>query len=634
MNADFVELIRGSQSILFQTGYQYGWYLSEFQDWLGTSDDKIGTTERPQAHGAFDVTRSLRTAKTPSFRVGHNSMGDAAAVEAAIDELSAIGADGPVTMRVGTQSGVSERVVTIQVTHLDVAGLATGSVAVDCVARDPRRYDVNVQSASTTPAQAGQGRTWPAVWPLVWPGGGSSGRITLTNTGKAPSAPTFILEGGFDTALITCLETGARIGLNRQVPVGSQVVIDTKTRRATIDGQSDVSRWLQYREWELIPPGASRTYQFDATGVVSDSTLVARNLATNPSFETGGSTVEVARNRYIAAGIGLGTGTGGNAGILVNTDLYSGGYAAVTPGEVISLASFGLPGVRFQYGFTTTLPAAGGTATGWVNAGNSATTAANITVPAGAAYVVLYLSNVNPQTQGFITTAGTDAFRWLFDGSGSPDPDLVASWTGTPGASPSILTGTLANTPMTGAAWSSDSTDICIRSTRWANGGAYSARMMSTVAGASSYRYIVISGLAAGVYTVIIPAYLATAQSSPGANARTVEYRIGAATQAMSAPFANAPGPQEFRLTFTKTAAAGAHLIMINQRVPRGDADLWLDDFTIVAGAYEGPAFSGRTPPSGQDSYSWEGPPDASPSVATRTTIHAILEGQVRSAWW
>lgn len=268
MNADSVELIRGSQSILFVTGYQYGWYLSSFQDWLGTSDDKVGTRERPQAHGAFDVSKSLRTAKTPSFRVGHNSMGDAVAVEAAIDELSAIGADGPVTMRVATPAGVSERVVSIQVTHLDTEGLATGSVAVDCVARDPRRYDVNPQSVSTGPAEAGQGRTWPAVWPLVWPGGGVSGRITLTNSGRAPSAPTFILGGGFDTALITCLETGSRIGFDRLVPVGSSVVIDTAERRAVIDGQSDVSRWLRFREWELIPAGESRAFQFDATGVV------------------------------------------------------------------------------------------------------------------------------------------------------------------------------------------------------------------------------------------------------------------------------------------------------------------------------------------------------------------------------
>lgn len=269
-----IELIRGSQSVLFEAGYQYGWYLSTFADWLGLSDDKVDARERPQAHGAFDVSKSLRTAKAISFKVGHNSWGDQAAVEAAVDELSAIGADGPVIMRVTSPAGVSERVVSIvNVSHLDVDGLATGSTAVDVLARDPRRYAVSAFSAVTGPASPGQGRTWPAVWPLVWPGGGSSGRVTLTNTGKAPSAPSFILRGGFDSAVITCTETGSRIGFDRLVPEGSVVTIDTDAARAVIDGQSDVSRWLRFREWEFIPAGSSRTFQFDVAGAVGDPTL-------------------------------------------------------------------------------------------------------------------------------------------------------------------------------------------------------------------------------------------------------------------------------------------------------------------------------------------------------------------------
>lgn len=272
-------------SIVFGDVEFEGWSFKDLIDWWGQTEDKLDVVERPQAHGAFDVTRSLRTSRAISFT--GTFIGSAQAdVENAFDDLSAVGAEGPVEMVVSTPAGATMRTVTVEsVTPVDHHGRRYGRYSVDLIARDPRRYDVNAQSESTTPAQPGLGRTWPAVWPLVWPGGGSSGRITLTNTGKAPSAPTFILEGGFDTALITCLETGARIGLNRQIPVGSEVVIDTKTRRATIDGQSDVSRWLQYREWELIPPGASRTYQFDATGVVvtpGSQVEIGRNLNLNP----------------------------------------------------------------------------------------------------------------------------------------------------------------------------------------------------------------------------------------------------------------------------------------------------------------------------------------------------------------
>lgn len=117
------------------------------------------------------------------------------------------------------------------------------------------------------------------MWPLIWPGGGSSGRITLTNTGKAPSSPQFRLLGGFDSALITSAETGARIGFDRLVPDGSVVSIDTAQHRATIDGQSDVSRWLRWREWEMVPPGESRSYQFDVVGPVGTPKLEGRVLS-------------------------------------------------------------------------------------------------------------------------------------------------------------------------------------------------------------------------------------------------------------------------------------------------------------------------------------------------------------------
>lgn len=266
---NIVELVRGSQSIRFEAGYQKGWYLSSLTDWLGASDDKVGVVERPQAHGAFSVSKSLRTAKEITFRVGFEGGTDQVLVDAAVDELAAIGADGPVTMRVTTPAGATERVVSISsAPHISDAGFNTGVVSVDCVARDPRRYASAAFSAETGPATQGQGRTWPAVWPLIWPGGGSPGRITLTNTGTAPSAPMFTLVGGFDSALITCVETGSRIGLDRHVPNGSQVVIDTVQRRAIIDGQSDVSRWLQFREWEVIPASSSRSFQFDVVNPV------------------------------------------------------------------------------------------------------------------------------------------------------------------------------------------------------------------------------------------------------------------------------------------------------------------------------------------------------------------------------
>ena len=257
-----------------------GWTFSDLIDWFGQTDDKIEATERPQAHGAFAVSKSLRTSRAISFKAAYLA-NDPGAVEDAFDTLAAVGAEGPVTMTVTTPRGRSAREVSVQVSAAtDHHGRPVGQVAVDMIARDPRRYAVSdeVPWLQTGPPSAGAGLVWPLVWPLIWPGGGSSGRITLANTGKAPSAPQLRIHGGFSTALITSTETGARIGLDRPVPVGSIVTIDVAEHRAVLDGQSDVSRWLRWREWELVPPGESRTYQFDVTGPVGAPILEGRVL--------------------------------------------------------------------------------------------------------------------------------------------------------------------------------------------------------------------------------------------------------------------------------------------------------------------------------------------------------------------
>lgn len=435
-------------SIVFGDVEFEGWSFSELIDWWGQTEDKLEVVERPQAHGAFDVNRSLRTSRAISFT--GTFIGPAQAdVENAFDDLASVGAEGPVDMVVSTPAGATMRTVTVEsVTPVDHRGRKYGRYSVDLIARDPRRYDVNAQSESTTPVQPGQGRTWPAVWPLVWPGGGSSGRITLTNTGKAPSAPTFILSGGFDTALITCLETGARIGLNRQVPVGSEVVIDTKARRATIDGQSDVSRWLQYREWELIPPGASRTYQFDATGVVSNVAEVRRNYTQDPRFTNMtnwaliGTSSAVSTDGAITATIGP---TPPTSNFLTPAQLS---WYAAAPGETVSAAylveNLGastatfrvalFDGSQYVYGAIETL-----------TAGEARRVSATATTPAGASYQQPRLHTTGVSAGAVIRISQPMWEKASMVGPyfdpvvGSGKPDLTASWAGAANASPVIL---------------------------------------------------------------------------------------------------------------------------------------------------------------------------------------------------
>ncbi|WP_341935346.1 hypothetical protein MRBLWO14_000993 [Microbacterium sp. LWO14-1.2] len=276
-----ITLIDGSRSLVFPAITSHGWYFHSLDGWYGQTGNKQRGDERPQDHGAFRRRRALRTSRAFSFKTGYRD-GSPEEVEAATADLSSFGADGEILIIVEDALGRTQRVVNVDIIDdQDTTRRYTGDMIVGLTADDPRRYSVasDVPWQSTTPPSPGLGRTWPSVRPLVWPGGGSTGRITLTNTGKAASAPVLRLNGGSGTALITTVETGARIGFDRLIPVGSIVEIDTATYTAIIDGQSDVSRWLRYREWETIPAESSRSYQFDVTDPVGSPTLEGRVLS-------------------------------------------------------------------------------------------------------------------------------------------------------------------------------------------------------------------------------------------------------------------------------------------------------------------------------------------------------------------
>lgn len=250
--------------IVFSEFATDGWVYSELTDWYGQVANKVQRTKRPLQHGNFQETRVFRDGRAVSFKAAYLS-DSAGAVQSAVDELSSVGADGPVVMTVVGDDGVSAyRVVTVELVGVpDWLSATEAEVTVMLIADDPRRYADGAWQ-QTGPAVQSGGLVWPAVWPLVWPVSGSSGRVTLQNPGRAPSPAVFRLLGPFDSALITCVESGARVGFNRPVPAGS--VVEVSGRRAVIDEQSDVSRWLQFREWTDVPGGESRTFQFDPVG--------------------------------------------------------------------------------------------------------------------------------------------------------------------------------------------------------------------------------------------------------------------------------------------------------------------------------------------------------------------------------
>ncbi|GAA3581030.1 hypothetical protein GCM10022198_00150 [Klugiella xanthotipulae] len=251
-----------------------GWFFRELTGWRDLTDDKSPINERARQHGAHGAAASFRKAAAISFDVAYIATTEADLLTAH-DALAGIGADGPVPLRVTDPTGTTERMVTVSgITVADWHGRTYGTATVDVLARDPRRYSIGDAWSTTRPATAGTGLVWPAISPLKWPStGGSTGRITLANRGTKSSSPLYRVYGGYSGFAITELASQRQISVELSVPAGSYVEIDTGRRRALLDGQSDVSRYITSREWWDIPAATSSTVQITLTGASVDPYL-------------------------------------------------------------------------------------------------------------------------------------------------------------------------------------------------------------------------------------------------------------------------------------------------------------------------------------------------------------------------
>lgn len=384
------------------------------------------------------------------------------------------------------------------------------------------------------------------------------------------------------------------------------------------------------------------------------------NLATAPSFEIAGGTAEYRRNwntnPRLANSIAGWATTPGVATLAASASGGQVDITAVTTSPILnqsvdlpaavgrswsaSIEVYVPPGFPpfplqfgiYAYGMNSVI---GTSPVVTIQPGQTVTVVANSTTPmtaaATGARTIVYGQSGPVGARAFFRNAMAEAVAVVgpyFDPVlGSGDSDFAATWTAAANNSASILSAPSAVTPITGYSWSSDGSDVCTQSSRWASSGSRSARISSrALVGAGSYRYIVMNTLPVGTYTAIATLRLAAPQVAPLVNARTLEYRVDGVAQGFSTPFPNAPGQYDVRLTFTKSTMTGTHLFLINQRVSQGDVDMWIDDFTLVEGNYMGIPFNGLTP-----GAVWNGPANASTSTLTS---RAPVTSQIGDGPW
>lgn len=133
---------------------------------------------------------------------------------------------------------------------------------------DPLRYGPAVTTSTGLPTTSG-GLVYPLTYPLSYGSAGSSGQLTLTNSGTADAPILFVVSGslpnGFEISA-----AGQRLTYPAAVPSGQPVTIDTGSGSVTVEGTADRRTTLTNADWMQVPAMSSLTVQFTSLGGTYD----------------------------------------------------------------------------------------------------------------------------------------------------------------------------------------------------------------------------------------------------------------------------------------------------------------------------------------------------------------------------
>ena len=279
-----VELISDSDAILFAPDPSAsGWVYNNatLDAWYALPAVDLSVTKRPNAHGAYGLGQIFAKEHRPIVN-GQYYGASAADALTARARLNALFSDGrSVTMRVTDELGATTREVwLIESAPTFRYDFSHFPFDVVLVAPDPRRYGP-VESSSDGMPSGGGGLFWnlgtaPSGLFFDWGAEGVAGQVSYLNSGSAVTYPRIEVggPGSFsDGFRVTEVETGRELIFNRALNTGEVVVLDSRTKRATI-GSGDVTAFLSSRDWFSIPAGETRRYQINPLGAVTGAPTI------------------------------------------------------------------------------------------------------------------------------------------------------------------------------------------------------------------------------------------------------------------------------------------------------------------------------------------------------------------------
>jgi hypothetical protein len=276
-------------------GSSTGWYFSELQDWYTIPPSKSDVNEREQAHGAFGISHDWRQSAALSAKVMYLASDHDDAVRATNEFNGVMAAGRRMTMSFDDGGIMTSRAVSMRSAKPnDTHGAADVQWSTNFIAPDPRRYAPAVSTITGVPVSGG-GLHFPLgtrrsddvvdTSTPYWDFGpdGSSGRAVAANDGKADTYPSLLVTGGLELGfIVTDVTTGQVVRFDRPIPVGSSVLVNQRTGRASIDGQSDVTGFLTRREFFSVGPGETHQIQFAPLGAVTGNPTLT--LLTAPAY--------------------------------------------------------------------------------------------------------------------------------------------------------------------------------------------------------------------------------------------------------------------------------------------------------------------------------------------------------------
>jgi hypothetical protein len=248
---------------VYQVGGQF------FSDWYSISDSKSEIRERPAGNGAHGIAHDWRSSLVMEMTGWFRGASWLPMMNAL---RSAVSSGSMVTVAVTDDSGTTSRSVSVRrFAPAPDPGAQVCGFSILMVAPDPFRYGA-VTSASSGLPSAGGGLSFPFTYPVGFGVPGNPGRVTTSNPGTADTFSTLEITGGLGGGFeLTEITTGQVIRFERMIPLGSTVTLNPRTGMAFLDGDSDVSGFLTRAEWWSVPPGGSRSIQFNSIGAVTDS---------------------------------------------------------------------------------------------------------------------------------------------------------------------------------------------------------------------------------------------------------------------------------------------------------------------------------------------------------------------------